>query len=169
MEVHCRSTHTHSLKHTHTSSDADIFVMAETFTNDSARVIPGRAQYHWKSSRVGDDVVEVRVVLFVCPCIHMYIDGHMMGSPVRSRYTATTTTADPALGPALLLRLLLHHHRGGVEQHELHAYVMGYGRAHPFCSQHLLIHTKPTHTYTHAPTHMPQQSPPPWRRWLWCP
>lgn len=39
--------------------------MAETFTNDSARVIPGRAQYHWKSSRVGDDVVEVRVcVLF---------------------------------------------------------------------------------------------------------
>lgn len=32
--------------------------MAETFVNDS-RVIPTRSLYHWKSSRVGDDVVEV--------------------------------------------------------------------------------------------------------------
>lgn len=43
--------------HTHTP-DADIFVMAETYQNESL-VLPSRAQFHWKSSRVGDDVVEV--------------------------------------------------------------------------------------------------------------
>lgn len=32
--------------------------MAETYQNESL-VIPSRAQFHWKSSRVGDDVVEI--------------------------------------------------------------------------------------------------------------
>lgn len=67
---HDHDTHTHI----HTSSfsplfinrsDADIFVMAETYSNDSSLVIPSRSQFHWKSSRVGDDVVEVRLRLVV--------------------------------------------------------------------------------------------------------
>lgn len=41
------------------NTDADIFVMRETYQNESL-VLPSRSLFHWKSSRVGDDVVEVR-------------------------------------------------------------------------------------------------------------
>jgi hypothetical protein len=47
----------------YTYTDADIFVMAETYQNETL-VIPSRSVFQWKSSRVGDDVVEVRI--WVC-------------------------------------------------------------------------------------------------------